>query len=169
MGRRIPKLAAAVAVAAAIAPGTGTAKGWEAGSSIDKMSGAKSTMITTYAVLPPSFKGRQLRSRLFIQCEPKKAPALIAELGFPIARTSKGEARIKFDDAAPKTVTGSISTDREALFLPGPASLIQQLSKAKEFRVEVTAVTQQPIILAFAVGGLSEQTAALTACGIKLK
>jgi hypothetical protein len=106
---------------------------------------------------------------LFIQCEPKKAPALIADLGFPIARTSKGEARIKFDDAPPKTVTGGISADREALFLPAPASLIQQLAKAKEFRVEVTAVTQQPIILAFIVSGLADQSAALAACGIKLK
>ena len=133
------------------------------------MSGVATTVISTTAVLPPAFKGRQLRARLAIQCEPKKPAALLADLGFPIARTSRGAARIKFDDALPKSITGSPSTDNQALFLPGAAALIQQIAKAKEFRVEVTAVTQQPVILAFSVAGLAEHAADLATCGIKLK
>lgn len=133
------------------------------------MSGVTTIVISTPAILPPALKGRQLRSRLAIQCEPKKPPTLIADLGFPIARTSRGAARIKFDDAAPKSITGSASTDNQALFLPNPGALIQQLAKAKEFRVEVTAATQQDVILAFMVDGLSAHAADLASCGIKLK
>jgi hypothetical protein len=167
MGRCLQ--AAAAAVLAGLCAGVAhAATKWVSGADVDKMSGVKTTLITTPAVLPPSFNGRQLRPRLTIQCTPKKPMELFADLDFPVSRSSKGAARIKFDDQAPKSITGTYSVDGKSLFLPNAAGVVQGLLKAKEFRVEVTAATQQQIILAFLVEGLADQRDALTACGVKL-
>lgn len=167
MGRRLPQAAALVAAGCAFGVAQAASQ-WVSGVDVDKMSGDKTTLITTHAVLPPSASGRQLRPRLTIQCEPKKPAQVFAFLDFPVARTSNGVARIKFDDQPPKSVTGSYSSDGRALFLPNPTAVVQSLLKAKEFRVEVTAITQQAVILAFLVEGLAEQREALATCGVKL-
>ena len=170
MGRGIPFFAAAVAtvIAAASWSSVRAAGEWSAGTSIDKMSGAKTLIIERRAPIPFKAGSRTVRPRLAIQCAPKRPVELFVDLDFPNARTSGGKARLKFDDKAPSTVTGNRSDDGTALFLPGAPNLIRSLAKAKEFRVEVTPVTGTPVIVEFLVGGLDAHANALKDCGVKI-
>lgn len=132
------------------------------------MSGAKTLIISRAAAIPLKAGSRTVRPKLMIQCEQTKPAAFLVDLDFPIARTSGGKARLRFDDKPPTPVTGNRSDDGSALFLPGAPSLIRSLAKAKEFRVEVTPVAGAPVVLEFLVGGLTEHAAALAKCGVKI-
>lgn len=166
MGRSLP--IAAAALAATFSTAVWPAGEWSAGTSVDKMSGAKTLIISRAAPIPLKAGSRAVRPKLMIQCEQKKPVAFLVDLDFPIARTSGGKARLRFDDKPPATVTGNRSDDGRALFLPGAPNLIRSLAKAKELRVEVTPVAGAPVVLEFLVGGLAEHSAALASCGVKI-
>jgi len=95
---------------------------------------------------------------LAIRCEPGTT-SLLFDGGRVLEDTGDGSSvllRIKYDDAPPRRVFGSPSTNYHGAFIRTPAWHIRSLLKAKRALVEFTPFQQAPIIAEFDVSGLDQ-------------
>jgi len=99
------------------------------------------------------------RPSLVIRCQSRKTDVYVVtgmsanpELGLH----EKATVTLRLDSAAPRTMVASESTDQEALFLPGGASLARQMRTATRLLFEFTPFRSSPQQVSFDLAGLDK-------------
>src|SRR5687767_12336384 len=101
---------------------------------------------------------------LILRCQERVFQAYIVTS--TAAHVQSGDSRtvrLRFDSDAAETQRWSQSTDGDALFAPGPESLLDRLRTAKRLLFEFTPFNASPVVASFSTGGLTNHLSRLTA------
>ncbi len=103
------------------------------------------------------YKGKQ-HATLEIRKHPRYGNSVIFEVekGQILCSTYQCPVRVRFDDGAPRTYSGSEPADHSSMyvFIPGFGDLTQRMARAKRMRVEVNIYNQGALQAEFDVEGL---------------
>ena len=134
----------------------------------DRMGGPPT--IAFYADSSERFPGATEKAALVIGCE-KKRPKLVISAGVQLQPEYGGgtTARIKLDEGAAVTVSGSESTSGDGMFINGPAEWIRRIAGAKRVMLEVTPFRRGKGVVSVMVAGLAVHATEIEKhCGIRL-